>query len=82
MDKHDIERIVSAGLPGAEVLVEGDDGAHFKARIVSDAFTNKRTLERHRMVYATLGDAVGREVHALSLETLTPAEAGNVTTKD
>jgi acid stress-induced BolA-like protein IbaG/YrbA len=30
------------------------------------------------MVYATLGDKMGGEIHALALKTLTPAEAGRV----
>ena len=32
---------------------------------------------RHRMVYATLGERMGGEIHALALKTLTPDEAAN-----
>ena len=38
-------------------------------------FAGKLPLARHRMVYATLGDRMGGEIHALSLKTLTPDEA-------
>lgn len=71
----DIREMVLRGLPGASVEVRGDDGVHFEATIVSPAFEGKRTLERHRLVYSTLGERMGGEIHALSLRTLTPAEA-------
>lgn len=51
-------------------------GGHFACRIVAPAFEGKTTLERHRAVYAALGDLMKREIHALALETLTPAESG------
>lgn len=50
------------------------DGTHFEALIVSAAFEGKRTLERQRMVYAALGDRMKAEIHALSMQTRTPAE--------
>jgi acid stress-induced BolA-like protein IbaG/YrbA len=66
--------MIEAGLETREVIVRGDDGAHFEALVVSDAFDGKRTLQRHQLVYATLGERMGREIHALSLKTLTPEE--------
>jgi acid stress-induced BolA-like protein IbaG/YrbA len=76
MQAAEIQRLIESGLPGAVVTVRGDDGAHFEAEVVAAAFEGKRTLDRHRMVYATLGARMGREIHALSLSTLTPAERG------
>lgn len=73
----DIRKLILEGLPGATVEVRGDDGVHFEATIVSPAFAGKRTLERHRLVYSTLGERMGGEIHALSLRTLTPAEAAS-----
>ena len=55
--------------------VSGEDGVHFEALVVSDAFAGKLPLARHRMVYATLGDLMGGAIHALALRTLTPEEA-------
>ena len=49
-------------------------GGHFKVRIVSDNFDGKPLLERHRMVYQALGDAMQSEIHALSIQALTPEE--------
>lgn len=74
MDSLTIEQMISAGMPGAEVKVSGDDGVHFEAIVVSPDFVGKGTLQRHRMVYATLGSAMGHEIHALGLKTLTPEE--------
>ena len=64
-----------AGLPGARADVQGKDGVHFEATVVSEAFAGKLPLARHRMVYATLGEKMGGEIHALQLRTITPAEA-------
>lgn len=75
MDSLTIEQMIRAGLPGAEIEVRGEDGVHFEATVVSDAFEGKSTLHRHRMVYATLGKAMGDEIHALSLDTRTPGES-------
>ncbi|MGB0721481.1 MAG: BolA family protein [Gammaproteobacteria bacterium] len=47
---------------------------HFNARIVSEAFAGKRLLERHRMVYAALGDMMNTEIHAFSMECRSPDE--------
>lgn len=71
-----IRELIEQGLPGARAQVRGDDGVHFEALVVSDAFRGKLPLARHRMVYATLGELMGGAIHALSLKTLTPEEAG------
>ena len=69
-----IQQLIETGLPGARATVLGDDGVHFEAVVVSEAFRGKLPLARHRMVYATLGERMGGEIHALSLRTLTPDE--------
>ena len=70
-----IAQLIQAGLPGAHVEVYGDDGVHFEAQVIHEAFQGKLPLARHRMVYACLGDKMGGEIHALALKTLTPTEA-------
>ena len=70
----EIEALIRAGLPDAKVKVTGDDGQHFEALVVSRAFEGKSRIERHRMVYAALGDRMRGQVHALSMRTLTPEE--------
>jgi acid stress-induced BolA-like protein IbaG/YrbA len=75
MTPETIHSLIAAGLPGAEITVQGDDGVHFEARVVYAGFAGKLPIARHRMVYATLGDKMGGEIHALALKTLTPDEA-------
>jgi BolA family transcriptional regulator, general stress-responsive regulator len=49
-------------------------GGHYNVLIVSEAFVGLDLVTRQRRVYAALGDAMRREIHALALRTLTPAE--------
>jgi acid stress-induced BolA-like protein IbaG/YrbA len=69
MNKDDIRTLIEAGLPGAQVSVLGDDGQHFEAEVVCPDFAGKTPVAQHRMVYATLGEKMGREIHALKLTT-------------
>lgn len=64
---------IADGLECEHLEVAGD-GRHFEALIVSKRFEGKRLLERHQIVYAALGDRMREEVHALSMNTLTPEE--------
>lgn len=50
------------------------EGGHFDAVIVSTRFEGMGLVERHRAVYAALGDLAERRVHALAIETFTPEE--------
>ncbi len=69
-----IADLIRAGLPGATVRVESDDNTHFASQIVAAQFAGLRPIARHQMVYQTLGALVGREIHALSIDALTPEE--------
>ncbi|MFA7319978.1 MAG: BolA/IbaG family iron-sulfur metabolism protein [Dokdonella sp.] len=75
MDTKTIHDLIQSGIPDAEIHVDGADGVHFEARVVSPVFAGKLPLARHRLVYATLGAHMGNAIHALSLRTLTPEEA-------
>lgn len=75
MDSATIEQMIREGLPDADVTVSGEDGVHFEAKVVSPSFTGKPTIQRHRMVYSTLGNLMGNEIHALGLQTDTPEES-------
>ena len=70
-----IRQYIADSLDCQHLHVTGD-GTHFEALVVSSAFEGKRTLERQRMVYAALGDRMREEIHALSMQTRTPAEYG------
>ena len=69
-----IADLIRAGLPGAAVRVESDDNTHFASQIVAEQFAGLRPIARHQLVYQTLGALVGKEIHALSIEALTPEE--------
>ena len=65
---------IEAGLACERVEVNGD-GQHFQALVVSSAFVGKSRVQRHQLVYQALGDRMREEIHALSMQTLTPDEA-------
>jgi len=48
---------------------------HFAVEIIADAFAGKTLIQRHRLVYDALDDAMNTEIHALSIKASTPAEA-------
>ena len=74
MTAAELQSLIAAGLPCSHLEVEGD-GRHWTAVIVSAQFEGKRLIQRHQRVYATLGERMKTdEVHALSMQTLTPAE--------
>jgi acid stress-induced BolA-like protein IbaG/YrbA len=74
MNADEVRRLIEAGLPGAQVQVMSDDGTHFESVIVAPQFAGKRMIQRHQLVYATLGALMGREIHALSIQAYAPEE--------
>ncbi|WP_243370272.1 BolA family protein [Microvirga solisilvae] len=47
---------------------------HFRVHIVSDAFTGKSRVERHRLVNDVLKEAFERGLHALAVQAKAPGE--------
>jgi acid stress-induced BolA-like protein IbaG/YrbA len=75
MDPEAVAALIRAGLPGADVTVTGD-GAHFEAVVVSDAFEGLTPIKKQRLVMDTVRPQIASgELHALSIKTLTPAQA-------
>ena len=72
MTADEVRSTIMNGLPCDYVEVLGDDGQHFEAVIVSPQFTGKNRVQRHQLVYLTLGERMRAEIHALSMRTLTP----------
>ena len=72
MQSSEIEALIKAGIPDAEVIVRGD-GDHFEATVISSRFENCTLVKQHQLVYSTLGNRMGGEIHALALHTHTPA---------
>jgi acid stress-induced BolA-like protein IbaG/YrbA len=74
MQPEEIKALIAAGLRDATVDVSSDDNTHFEAVVVSNEFTGKRPLARHKLVYDCLGSLVGNEIHALSIRAFTQDE--------
>jgi acid stress-induced BolA-like protein IbaG/YrbA len=74
MNPEQVAAMIRAGMPGADVRVVSDDNTHFAARVVAADFAGKRAIARHQMIYRTLGEKMGREIHAMSIEALSPDE--------
>lgn len=74
MNAAEVQSLIEAGLPGAQVRVASDDDTHFEAVIIAPQFAGKRTIQRHQLVYAALGQRMGREIHALSMRVYAPDE--------
>lgn len=59
-----------AGHPGARA-----GGGHYRVLVVSPDFAGHGRLQRHRLVYDAIGDALRADtIHALSIRALTPEE--------
>ena len=69
-----IEGWIQSALPCDFIRVEGADGQHFEALIVSSEFRGKMRVGQHQLVYKALGDKMKAEIHALSMQTMTPEE--------
>jgi acid stress-induced BolA-like protein IbaG/YrbA len=74
MNPQQIAQIIETGLPGAQARVKSEDNVHFEAVVIAAAFTGKRAVQRHQLVYAALGEAMRSEIHALALQVFTPEE--------
>ena len=61
---------VHAGHAGA-----ASGGGHFKLTLVSSSFDGLNRVARHRLIYAALNRHIPTEIHALTIEAHSPAEA-------
>ncbi len=76
-----VENYITQHLKCDVIEVQGDDGTHFEALIVSPAFEGKRMVQQHQLVYAALGDRMRAEIHALSMRTYSPSQWQQLNTK-
>jgi len=49
-------------------------GTHWRLSIVSQRFSGRSTLERHRMIYGALGGLMQHPIHALAITARSPEE--------
>ena len=74
MNSDDIKILIETSIKDAVAIVSSDDNVHFEAVVISPAFREKSSIQRHQMVYGSLGEKMQSEIHALSPTTLTPKE--------
>jgi len=70
----DIERLIKASIPDAQVTIQdlAGDGDHYAATVISEAFRGKTRVAQHKLVYDALKGEMGGALHALALQTATP----------
>jgi len=75
MQAAEIEALIKAALPDAQVTIEdlAGDGDHYAASVVSETFRGKSRVQQHQIVYAALQGRMGGELHALALQTSAPS---------
>ncbi|RKQ71490.1 stress-induced morphogen [Litorimonas taeanensis] len=78
MKGEDIAAMIQEALPDAQVeMIDlAGDNNHWKAVIVSKAFSGLNRVRQHQLVYAALKgkmDGANGELHALALETKAPS---------
>ena len=74
MDAGEIERLIKARIPDAQVTIRdlAGDGDHYAATVISEAFRGKSRVQQHQIVYEALRAEMGGKLHALALQTGTP----------
>jgi stress-induced morphogen len=74
MDANEIERLIKARIPDAEVSIRdlAGDGDHYAATVISESFRGKSRVQQHQMVYDALKGQMGGILHALALQTSPP----------
>ncbi len=74
MDAGEIERLIKASLPDADVIIRdlAGDGDHYAATVISASFRGKSRVQQHQIVYRALEGQMGGKLHALALQTATP----------
>jgi len=82
MHASEIERLIKAQLPDAEVTIKAleGDGNHYAAHVTSKLFLGKTRVQQHKMVYEALGGRMGGVLHALALTTATRRTPDEFTT--
>jgi acid stress-induced BolA-like protein IbaG/YrbA len=74
MNPEEIKSLISSFIENSKVEVISEDNVHFEATIIAELFEGISLIERHKMIYASLGDKMKQEIHALTITALTPNE--------
>ncbi|WP_319823529.1 BolA/IbaG family iron-sulfur metabolism protein [Thalassovita sp.] len=71
----ELEDLLRASFPNAQIVVEGSDGRHMSAMVIDESFRGMNRVQQQRAVYAALKgrmDGSDGELHALALTTKAP----------
>lgn len=76
MKATEIEELILKTFPNAKITIEDlrGDGDHYAAQIIAEEFKGKSRVQQHQMIYNAMGGRVGKELHALALNTSAPKE--------
>ena len=67
----ELKNLIKEAIPDAEITIQdlaGDEN-HYSATIKSKIFNGKSKIEQHKIVYKSLKNKMGNELHALSINT-------------
>lgn len=75
MHPDNVKQLIEASLKECSAIIEGDDGHHFTAVVVSPEFSGKSRIQKQQLVYAALEKHINDgTLHAISIKTFTPEE--------
>jgi len=72
----EIEELILKSFPDAKITIDDlrGDGDHYAAQIISEKFKGKTRVQQHQMVYNAMDGKMGKELHALALNTSAPKD--------
>lgn len=75
----DIQKTILTVLPDATVYVDdpNNDGEHFQAIVIAEAFASMSLVKQHQIVMNALKEKFETTVHALALKTFSPEKWDN-----
>ncbi|MDC0228133.1 BolA family transcriptional regulator [Alphaproteobacteria bacterium] len=76
MKANEIEELILKTFPNAKIVIDDlrGDGDHYAAQIIAEEFKGKTRVQQHQMVYNAMGGKMGKELHALALNTSAPKD--------
>ena len=76
MSANEIEELILRTFPNAKITIDDlrGDGDHYAAQIITEEFKGKTRVQQHQMIYNAMEGKVGKELHALALNTSAPKD--------
>ena len=76
LSKEELQKFIKDSIPDSKITIEDlrGDGDHYAAQIITEEFKGKTRVQQHQMVYNAMGGKMGKELHALALNTSAPKD--------